>query len=205
MEEIFDIPIPTGSFIDFLLKAFIVKTKEIRRVIAKNEWAKIEKEWYFVDSLCWNVSINKGIEILRWRFSKEERREYVGSNDHYIGFDKHSEQWIKDFKQEYIRIYNFVHFDPLKNEKDIKKIKEFLGKSIESTENLKSEYDTFVDSINSRFYSLRGQVENQEIETDIRFGNELEKLETQIKVLKQRQWFFLIIIIFVLVLQLHQI
>ena len=80
-----------------------------------------------------------------------------------------------------------------------------MGKSIESTENLKSEYDTFVDSINSRFYSLRGQVENQKIETDIRFGNELEKLETQIKVLKQRQWFFLIIIIFVLVLQLHQI
>ena len=37
------------------------------------------------------------------------------------------------------------------------------------------------------------------------FGNELEKLKTQIKVLKQRQWFFLIIIIFVLVLQLHQI
>jgi archaellum component FlaC len=95
------------------------------------------------------------------------------------------------------------HFDDV--HKQTKKIKQFLGKSIESTENLKSEYDTFVDSINSHFYSLRGQVENQKIETDIRFGNELEKLETQIKVLKQRQWFFLIIIIFVLVLQLHQI
>jgi hypothetical protein len=57
--------------------------------------------------------------------------------------------------------------DPLKYEKDLKRTKEFLGKNIEKTENLEKNFNSFVDSINQRYYNLLGRVEQQERIIDV--------------------------------------
>jgi hypothetical protein len=207
MDHIFDIPIQSGSLIAISLNCFKDKkyldiNNDFIKLISsnksykdgdtpeRNNFVNKMKDYAFISEFKLNgeQSLNQNIHNSFYEFEKSEISPRL--KDKIEGFNKYGKQWIRELKNEYIRIYNFVSFNPLdiyqkidslkEENKDMNKELNILSSEVEKLKKENEKLRSSNNELESLYYNLMDEIyELKEHASSL--SDRLQEIETPVK------------------------